>query len=312
MGRELEHFYHEYHFQKVNNVCYGIYKNYLFTFSTLPNLVKMSVELGKNVDEDAALEMAKKLETIKMNYHEVQKATFGNFSIDIYFLATFKVDAIILEVLQILVSNMQNLHLPGVDICPLCNRNLPSNAPIIKIGTIVYQVHLECFNHLKAAEEFKKRTVSFKKVEKRFYWSGMIGGVIGTLLFAFLWIFLYFKSMAIGLLPFLMLPFSKFLYELCRGKKDGKEFTILMVLNSVTILLAIFLGSVYQISLLENQSFLSSFSNYFLQLKQLHLYRHLLGTICISYFSLFLCAGVIKVLFRLRVDETSKIEIIRK
>ena len=144
MSKELELFFQENNFKSANNVMYGIYRNYLMSFAFIPGFVKVSIELVSGLDQFKMYDLTKKLDEINANFQNVKLATYGNLSIDLLFIKTFNNNNSIIDVLYILVSKLIDLKIPGVDTCPVCSRNITPNDPIIKIGTVVLQVHQNC------------------------------------------------------------------------------------------------------------------------------------------------------------------------
>ena len=312
MSKELELFFQENNFKSANNVMYGIYRNYLMSFAFIPGFVKVSIELVSALDQFKMYDLTKKLDEINANFQNVKLATYGNLSIDLLFVKTFNNNNSIIDVLYILVSKLIDLKIPGVDTCPICSRNITPNDPIIKIGTVVLQVHQNCFNFLQSAEKLKKRTLKYKKLEKRNYFTGFLGALLGVVLFSILWILLYKYSMAVSLLAIPMFIISKYLYEIFYGKKDSREILILLILNGIFILVSVFLGSIINLTNQADISFFQATNQFFQNLQNPDFLKRILGDLIIGYLSYFITYGVVKTLFRYFVDETSKIEIIKK
>lgn len=311
MGRELDHFFNHNNFKKINNITYGVYKKYLVSFSTLPGMIKLSIELAKNINDDSLNEISKKLDEISFNYKNVKSATFGYLSIDILFIQSLNIDETIMDILNMLIYAMQNNHIPCIDTCPICNRSLASNEPIIKIGTVVYQIHEPCLKTLQALEQFQNKKVTYKKVEKKSYLLGVIGAIIGVVVFSIIWILSYSSSTAIGLLMIPMFILSKYLYEICRGKKDGKEIYILLICNIIGLIVSIVCGFTNQMCEINQSDFVSELINLFSNLTIMDNFKFFLGHFLIGSFCLTITYGILKSLFKYRIDSTSKIEIIK-
>ena len=76
--------------------------------------------------------------------------------------------------------------------------------------------------------------------------------------------------------------------------------------------MSVFLGSIINLTNQADISFFQATNQFFQNLQNPDFLKRILGDLIIGYLAYFITYGVVKTLFRYFVDETSKIEIIKK
>ncbi len=264
-------------------ITYGIYKRRFVSIKNTNGLIKISINIPRNVNLKTCDEISRQLYHLKEVCPSLEKNKYGTFSVDSYLNPLKTNDNEIITCIDKMVEILDNNSIDGCDTCPICNRNMASDAPLYIFEDSVLQAHHECFLPIKTMIDSAMQR-PYGNIKKQHYYSGLFGiilaGFINAALLMFLFSWGYFSFVSTLITIFL----AHFLYKKFNGKMVKTRHYIIYPVLFVFVLLGEYLGLAYSVFCDYNLPFLQALAHPFYQLDS---YWPLIITTCLHFLILY-------------------------
>lgn len=270
MGLDLRKLIVDNNFKFDKKLAYGIYRERMVSFLEKSNFMIVTINFNRQLSRENGQQISVKMSELKTKHRALQNALTTNLSIELKLYKSADINVEIIEILDDVLSVLDNYHPSCIDCCPLCGQNMPSNSPFIKVRDSAIQAHEGCIEQMITASNQMGNELLFKFDKKSFLKSFLISilcmiGMIGLVSLASFYKLFGIVSAISGwgtlvifrmILNRVKIPFKK------------HQLILITIVSIVTLFASLYFGSIIEIyKLLEDVTLGEVFVNYFKILK---------------------------------------------
>lgn len=239
----LAKFYQDNNFKISKNVTYGVYRQRVISIVYANSLIKVTISFNTQLKKEAGQQISNKMSELKRKYKALQKAMTTNIYEELIIYEGHDINEVFLLILDGCLDVLDQFVTPQIEICPFCQRVMPSNSPFVRINESVIQGHDECINqlietskHLDINKSINGKSTILKTIGISTLSMLIVCGLILLLSFYNLFSYVSFLS---GWGFFLLTTFLLKKFKIIFNKTDLIIFTVFSILS---IVLSLYFG----------------------------------------------------------------------
>ncbi len=205
---KLKPFVREFSLKCEYDVCYGVYENYLVTFSHYDKSIELFIDSRLGMLDRASYERLRGV--IQSNANGYGVKSFQLTATGLSVVVGDKDSDVLLDFFYMLINELRYLKVPGCEVCTNCGRQIEDGQVVIKLGRHVHTCDRQCANRIEqGSSDIKKPTSNGRPV------LGLVGALILCVLSSAVYLYFgyrgWFCSWAVMLMPiFAFLGFRLF------------------------------------------------------------------------------------------------------
>lgn len=205
---KLKPFIREFSLKCEYDVCYGVYENYLVTFSHYDKSIELFIDSRLGTLDRASYERLRGI--IQSNANGYGVKSFQLTATGLSVVVGDKEADTLLDFFYMLVNELRYLKVPGCEVCTNCGRAIDGESAVIKLGRHVHTCDRQCADRIeRGSADVKKPSSNGRPV------LGFVGALILCVLSCAVYLFFGYKgwfcSWAVMLMPiFAFLGFRLF------------------------------------------------------------------------------------------------------
>ena len=224
MPLSLKHLKKELDLNESANIYYGLFENYIVSFSGKNKETEVFVDAKIDPAETETVDRLRKFIQNNANGYKITASSLSNTGVSM--TVDLKDQDVVLELFYLLINQLKILKVKGTGYCANCGNAIDSGRKIVKIGNHAHTCDEDCAERIMSSDKAKATKT---KVAKR-----GVPGFFGALLFALIGCVPYFvlgsNGMVCSYAAFLIPVMAGFGFFLFGGKRSFvKLFTCIFV-----------------------------------------------------------------------------------